>query len=369
MNSMEKYMKMLSLTPYADRKEMPVFPMMIVTYGAIAGISQRETIENPAKWLEAMEKTFAVTGRPDVVMPMCPGDTIFVMGLPARIPGKELGDNELYQFVETPFFDDPDEYQKILQMGWQNWQGMYLCRIQNPPFEDPAQLGARYGQLGANLGMTMGHIYSHGMVPDFDSATAPIFDTLSMARSMEEFIFDLYDDPGPIMDIINKYQPEADAATIGMLKANNGTRVGCFAMRSCATFLTPQMFEEYAWPGLKGMIERFHAAGITLILHADADWTPMLPYFTQVPKGSVHIELDGMTDIQKAYDILGGYQSIRGDVPATMMCYGTPDEVSQYCEKLINMGMKGGFMLGSGCEVPMSAKAENIAAVIKSVRE
>ena len=368
MNSMEKYMKMMSLTPYADRKEMPVFPMMIVTYGAIAGISQRETIENPAKWLEAMEKTFAITGRPDVVMPMCPGDTIFVMGLPARIPGKELGDNELYQFVETPFFDDPDEYQKILQMGWQNWQGMYMCRIQNPPFEKPEQLGARYGLMGANLGMTMGHIYSHGMVPDFDSATAPIFDTLSMARSMEEFIYDLYDDPGPIMDIINKFQPAADEATIGMLKANNGTRVGCFAMRSCATFLTPAMFEEYAWPGLKGMIERFHAAGITLVLHADADWTPMLPYFTQVPKGSVHIELDGMTDIEKAYEILGGYRSIRGDVPATMMCYGTPDEVSQYCDKLINMGMKGGFMLGSGCEIPMNAKPENIKAMIDAVR-
>jgi len=94
----------------------------------------------------------------------------------------------------------------------------------------------------------------------------------------------------------------------------------------------------------------------------------MLPYFTQVPKGSVHIELDGMTDIEKAYEILGGYQSIRGDVPATMMCYGTPDEVSQYCDKLINMGMKGGFMLGSGCEIPMNAKPENIKAMIDAVR-
>jgi len=366
---MERYQKMLSMTPYADRSEMPVFPMMLVPYAAFAGMTQAETIEDPMKWLKAMEITFEKIGKPDIVMPMCPRDTIFVMGLPARVPGIDLGENELYQFVETPFFDDPSEYQKILQMGWQAWHGMYMCRIQNPPFTSPEQLMARYGLMGQTLGMTMGHIYGMGIEPDFHSATAPIFDTLSMARSMEEFIYDLYDDPGPIMDVINKFQAEADMQTIGMLKANHGTRVGCFAMRSCATFLSPDMFEEYAWPALKGMIERFHEAGIMMVLHADADWTPMLEYFLQVPKGSVHLELDGMTDMEKAYDILGGWQTIRGDVPATMLAYGTVDEVREYCEKLINMGMKkGGFVLGSGCEVPMNAKIENVKAIIDSVR-
>ncbi|MBE6017949.1 MAG: hypothetical protein E7233_10175, partial [Lachnospiraceae bacterium] len=206
------------------------------------------------------------------------------------------------------------------------------------------------------------------LVPIFENATAPIFDTLSMARSMVEFTFDLYDDPGPIMDIINKFQPMADEATIGMLKANGGSRVGCFAMRSSATFMSPEMFEEYAWPGLKGMIERFNAAGILTVVHADANWLPMIKYFREVPKGSVHLELDGATDIEQAYEILDGWQSIRGDVNANLLCYGTPDEVSQYCEKLIKMGMKGGFMLGSGCEVPLNAKPENVKAMIDSVR-
>ena len=32
------------------------------------------------------------------------------------------------------------------------------------------------------------------------------------------------------------------------------------------------------------------------------------------------------------------------------------------------MGMNGGFILGSGCEVPMNAKPENVAAMIASVR-
>ena len=52
-----------------------------------------------------------------------------------------------------------------------------------------------------------------------------------------------------------------------------------------------------------------------------------------------------------------------------MLWTGTPDDVSAYCDTLINMGMKkGGFMLGSGCEVPLNAKPENIKAMIDSVR-
>ena len=45
---------------------------------------------------------------------------------------------------------------------------------------------------------------------------------------MEEFTIDLYDDPGPIMDIIKKYQAEEDEKTIQMLKASGGTRCGIY---------------------------------------------------------------------------------------------------------------------------------------------
>ena len=367
-SSMERYQKMLSLEPYADRDEMPVFPMMLATFGSLGGVSQKDICSSPDKWIESILKTIAIVGKPDVIMPVYPGDTIFLMGLPARVPGKELPDDALYQFVEKPYFDDPEEYEKILQMGWPAWHAKYLMDIQTPAFTDPAQLGARFAEFGANAAKTFGFVYSQGMVPCFDGACAPIFDTLSMARSMFDFTCDLMDDPGPIVDIMRKFQPAADEQTIGQVKANHGTRVGSFAMRSSSTFISPDMFEELVWPTLSESIKRFHAAGITYVLHADANWTPMMKYFAELPKGSVHIELDGDTDIEQTYETLRGRQSIRGDVPATMLAYGTPDEVHEYCEKLIRMGMKGGFMLSSGCEVPLNAKPENVKAIIDSLR-
>ena len=361
MNSFEKYGKMLSMTPYSDRSEMPIMPMLLATYGPLGGKTQKEILDpDPQNWLDAMAKTWELYGKPDVSMAMEPLDTTFIMGLPVRLPGREIGENELYQFVETPYFDDPDEYDKILQMGFQNWKFGYLMDINK--FQSPDQLGARFGQLGANIGRTIGFLIQNGVVPCFETAMAPIFDDLSMIRSMQEFTYDMYDCPEKIMDIIQKNQEGADIATIQQAKQNGVQKIGIFAMRSCATFISPALFEEYVWPELKKTIIRFHEAGLVSVLHADGNWLPMVPYFTELPKGCLHLELDGDTDIEEAYGILKGHQTIRGDVPATLFAFGSPDEITEYSEKLIKMGMDGGFMLSSGCEVPLNVKPENYKA-------
>ncbi len=367
MNSFEKYGKMLSMTPYEDRREMPIMPMLLATYGTLGGKTQKEILDpDPANWLEAMQKTWELIGKPDVSMAMEPLDTTFVMGLPVRLPGREIGDNELYQFIETPYFDDTDEYDKIMQAGYQNWKFGYLMDING--FKSPDELGARFARLGQNIGQTVGFLIRNGVVPCFELAMAPIFDDISMIRSMQEFTYDMYDCPEKIMDIIRNNQEAADIGTIQQAKQTGVQKIGIFAMRSCATFISPDMFEEYVWPELKKTITRFHEAGFISVLHADGNWLPMVKYFTELPKGCLHIELDGDTDIHEAYDTLKGYQTIRGDVPATLFAFGTIDEIVEYSEDLVQMGMGGGFMLSSGCEVPLNAKTENVKAFMDVLR-
>lgn len=365
MNSYEKYEKMFSLEPYKDRSEMPIFPMCLTTWGSIAGITQKDILASPQKWIEAMDISIEKIGKPDVAMPMCPGDTVFVMGLPSRIPGRELPDDALYQFVETPYFDDTSEYKKILEMGWDAWSFKRTMDIQKM---NPQELGGRYAQIGQNQGYTMAQLRQRGIVPCFEGSAGEIFDNLSMARSMAEFTYDLFDCPGLIMDVLNKFQPEQDAKAVESAKASGAKHMAMFAMRSSATFLSPDIFEEIVWPHMKQTIVTMAEAGLRTILHADGNWLPMCKYFTELPKGCMNLELDGDTDIFAAYDILKGWQTIRGDVPSTMFAFGTPDDVSNYCEKLINMGMQGGFMLSSGCEIPMNAKLENIQAFMASLK-
>lgn len=367
MNSHEKFEKMLSLEAYHSRDEIPVCPMMLTTVGTIAGMTQKEICENIDNWLTALDKTIARIGHPDALMPTCPGDTIFTMGLPVKKPGVELDDQALYQFIEKPYFDDPSEYKKIYDMGWNNWYFSYMADIQNPKMT-MQEVGARYHLVGENLGKSFRYLYQNGIEPEAHAFIYPIYDNLSLIRSMGEFACDMYEDAGPIMDIIHKYQPFDDEQNIQRIKATRGTRVWNAAMRSSAVFASPALFDEYIWPNMKAMILRYYEAGIQTVLHADANWLPMLMHFTEVPRGSMLIELDGAADIFAAYDILQGYQAIRGDVPTTMFAYSSPEEVSEYCDKLIAMGMNGGFMLASGCEIPLNAKIENIKAMMDSVK-
>ena len=362
MNSYEKLEKAFSCEPLNDRSEIPVFPHILTWAGTAAGIPQSKIITDCDTWIEAMGKTFDQIGNPDVCMPQHPKTIIFSMSMPTRRPGFELPEDTLYQFIEKPQFE-VEEYEVMKKIGWPAWYAQYMMRIQNPPLTKPEEYGAIWEECNV-AGYKIGQfLASRGIAPIFNIADFPIFDLLSMIRSMESFIFDLYDEPDTVMDILRENQPIVDEQNIGILKSIGGTRIGRYAMRSSATFLSPEMFDEFVWPILKESILRFWQAGIRVVLHCDANWLPFLDRFLELPKTSVSFEFDGVTDMVKAYEIIGGWHSMRGDVPATMFAYETPDAVNEYCEQLVSqIGTKGGFILGSGCEVPLNAKIENVKA-------
>ncbi|MGB4504804.1 MAG: uroporphyrinogen decarboxylase family protein, partial [Syntrophaceticus sp.] len=105
------------------------------------------------------------------------------------------------------------------------------------------------------------------------------------------------------------------------------------------------------------------------VLHLDSDWTKNLEYFLELPAGKVAIELDGTTDIFKAHQVLRGHTCIIGDVGAPLFTIGTPQQISDYCQKLLHeLGRDGGFILGSGCHIPLQAKHENVDAFFHSIQ-
>ena len=77
--------------------------------------------------------------------------------------------------------------------------------------------------------------------------------------------------------------------------------------------------------------------------------------------------LDGSTDMRKAREILDDRMCLLGDVPSSMLAFGTPSEVYDYVTKLIDdVGPKTGLMISSGCDCPLNAKDENVDAMIQA---
>lgn len=368
MNSAEKIQNLLECRKPSDRREIPCYPMILTWCGPASGMTQEEICASPAKWQQAMDMTFDKIGCPDVFATTAPGDAVFLMALPVKMPGRDLDKNAQYQFIEKPNMTH-DDYRAIVKNGWDGWYNKYLMRIQKPPIKSNIKLILRFIKIGGTMGKVIKHFSNMGLVPIYHTAMEPAFDSLSLIRSMEEFTLDLYEEGGLIQDVLRRATPEINKLTLTNVKRLKGNRAGCFAMRSSCSFLSPAVFEEFSWPYLKQTIEEFWKAGVTTVLHADGNWLPLMKYFHDVPEHSVHFELDGSTDIFKAHAILDGWQSIRGDVQAIKLAYGKADEVSEYCEKLVSeLGMKGGFMLGSGCEVPLNAKLENVKAMMNAVR-
>ena len=93
-----------------------------------------------------------------------------------------------------------------------------------------------------------------------------------------------------------------------------------------------------------------------------------LEYFTGFPKGSLVILFE-QTDIFRAKEILGDRVCLMGNVPLPLLQLGSPQDVEEYCRKLIKVcGKGGGFILANGGGI-YDAKPENMRAMVDSIKK
>ncbi|MGB4505453.1 MAG: uroporphyrinogen decarboxylase family protein, partial [Syntrophaceticus sp.] len=157
----------------------------------------------------------------------------------------------------------------------------------------------------------------------------------------------------------------------GMATAGGDTTLPLFMPlhRGSYPFLNPKQWDKFYWPSLKKVIEGLWAQGKRTLFYAEGNWTPYLEKIAELPDKSIVFHVD-MTDLKKAKKILGGRFCISGNVPNTMLSYGTPEEVRDYCKKLIDeVAWDGGFIMDAAGVVQWDAKEENIRAMIETTRE
>ena len=137
--------------------------------------------------------------------------------------------------------------------------------------------------------------------------------------------------------------------------------------RAEAYFYPLKIFERFWWPYTKQIVETWSSEGIITFFHLDQCWDKNIPYFKELPRASAVIDLDGTTDIFAAKKVLYNHLCISSDVHPTLLSLGNPKDVEAYCKKLIDkLGIDGGHILSSGCEVPPTCKPENLRAMIQT---
>ena len=286
-----------------------------------------------------------------------------------RTPGEELPDDELWQVVERDNMK-PEDYERIIKIGYGPWREEYFKKYlgniaeKTAPFID--SLPMTYGRIRKEAGVP---IMKEG--PD---AASPI-ESIAGVRGLVDFFMDIMDEPELVkkaMDVAFDHLYKTYTGSLDGMAAAGAKPSSCWigGWRGAPAMMSQDIWMEYVWPYIRKFIDATLDRGILPILHFDSCWDSEIETLKELPPRSCLLMLDGSTDMRRARGILGDHLAMMGDVPSTILAYGTDNQVYDYVTKLIDdCGSKTGLIISSGCDCPMNAKPENVNAMIQAAAD
>jgi uroporphyrinogen-III decarboxylase len=133
--------------------------------------------------------------------------------------------------------------------------------------------------------------------------------------------------------------------------------------------MSEEQFAKFYWPCLKQLFLGLIEAGLTPIPLIEGNYTSRLDFFKELPPGKVVGHFDQI-DRKKAKEIIGDIMCFWGNVPASLMCTGTPQQVEDDVRTLIDLfADTGGLIIDSTMGIPDESKPENVQALTEAVHK
>ena len=215
----------------------------------------------------------------------------------------------------------------------------------------------------------IGELLTLGFPPYWGGATKAPFDILGdTLRGTRNMVLDLYRRPEKVLAACERltsvaldfvrYRPGGAATPVIFIPLHKGAD----------GFMSDEQFRTFYWPSLRALLLGLIEDGYIPFLFAEGGYNSRLEVIKDLPKAGT-IWLFDQTDMARAKETIGQVACIQGNVPLSLMCTGTPEEVTEYARKLIEtVGRGGGFILDVGAVVD-EGKSENLHAMIKAAHE
>jgi len=136
------------------------------------------------------------------------------------------------------------------------------------------------------------------------------------------------------------------------------------------TVISPRQFREFGQPYLARLVEYIHSHNRSVTLHicgkTRAIWEQMCD------TGADCLSIDNAADLAEAKAMVGHRARLMGNVsPSEIMLQGTPQQIRQAVRECVRKTHDNpkGFIVASGCSLPVETPFENIDAMLDAVRE
>ncbi|NEX17603.1 MAG: uroporphyrinogen decarboxylase [Halochromatium sp.] len=129
----------------------------------------------------------------------------------------------------------------------------------------------------------------------------------------------------------------------------------------------PQFYRELALPRVRETLAGLRSAGACFTwLHVTGNTQPILLYYQEA--GADLANLDFSVDLQQASATLP-HICFNGNIKPLAFVEASPAAIAAEATRLVTtFGPRRGFILSPGCEIPLEARPDNIAAMIAAAR-
>ena len=208
-----------------------------------------------------------------------------------------------------------------------------------------------------------------GFPLQFGGMTQAPFDTLGdFLRGTKGLMLDMYRRPEKVIKACEKLLPYMIDQAVGPARASGNPRIFIPLHKGLDGFMSLQQFQRFFWPTLRELMVVVINEGFVPVPFWEGNCESRLEVIKDIPAGKACYKFEA-TNMVKAKEVLRETVCIRGNVPLSILVAGTPDDVRQYCRKLIDTaGNDGGFIMDTATGVD-DAKIENVQAMFDFTRE
>ena len=351
---------------------VPTLPKIWVDLGAaLTGTDLREVIENPETAMEVI-----VQGALEVK-----ADAARLFHFPARKTavldedlveldqdGNVLGKIDVLGGLATQLTDPDkirleDPYQMAFVQFWNTPEPIVHT------IEDARRIAvpekSLYQQLGfENLQNKLQSEYSEkiAMIGDCASATLAF---CVLYRKLENALMDFIVNPGLVHALMEK----GVAVAIEKGKFNIDSGLKMLRLNDSVanmSVISPEHFREFIFPHMKTLCDELHRydPDVRIYCHICGDVMPIMDDLVETGLDCIGpLDPLGGSTAAQARQAVGDRVALMGGVNTLSFINSTPGQIIEESRICIETSGKKGFILGSGCVIPRSARKENIIAL------